>query len=335
GLAGGIVEGEIVTPKNLGEEYRRNTPVMYYYIDQNFRDYFGSNGVLAVEQAISEFNNISNVSQYSANLAEVPAQTRRENYRAEALNLFDLKSVTMHFLCEQLGLAQPERWVWTLHDREHFGTPPCPIGEVYTVVQRNFDPVPSPLDQFQSSSYVNGTLYSYFIEEFCEAPGTPPNALTVPFPVDPLDFAYSSVAGAAFAGIPNGRFFTGLTRDDIGGLRYLLRAGNINYESAGTNTLSLITNNSPQLLVTSNLTLLAEQALTNNAPTLAGLYPGLAILSSVPFFTNIFTTNLTPYFTNSPYDPVGTPPRLAFITNVTVNVATYFHHTFGNLFTIK
>src|SRR5262249_21391830 len=59
------------------------------------------------------------------------------------------------------------------------------------------------------------------------------------------------------------------------------------------------------------------------------------ILGSVPIFTNIFTTNVTPYFTNSPYDPAGSPARLAFLTNVTVNVATYFQHTFGNLFTIK
>src|SRR5437660_10530425 len=28
-------------PKNLGEEYRRNTPVLYYSFDANFLDYFG------------------------------------------------------------------------------------------------------------------------------------------------------------------------------------------------------------------------------------------------------------------------------------------------------
>src|SRR5690349_11604103 len=52
--------GDLTTPKNLGEEYRRNSPVIYYYIDQNFRDYFGSNGVAAVEDAISVFNSLSN-----------------------------------------------------------------------------------------------------------------------------------------------------------------------------------------------------------------------------------------------------------------------------------
>src|SRR5215510_5843500 len=34
-----------IGPKNLGEEYRRNTPFLFYTFDQNFYDYFGSNGV--------------------------------------------------------------------------------------------------------------------------------------------------------------------------------------------------------------------------------------------------------------------------------------------------
>src|SRR5262245_51087099 len=141
--------GDIVTPKNLGEEYRRNYPVIYYYCDQNFRDYFGSNGVFAVEQAFSVFNNLSNASQYSLSLSEVPLQASRENYRAEALNLVDVKSVTMNLVCEQMGLAAPERYIWALHDREHVGNLTCPAGQIYGIVQRNFDPVPSPLNQLQ------------------------------------------------------------------------------------------------------------------------------------------------------------------------------------------
>src|SRR6266581_3753513 len=82
--------GDIGTPKNLGEEYRRTTPVLFYYFDSNFRDYFGSNGVRAAEQAISVFNNLTNLSQYSRNLSEFPLQAHRENYRAEADFLVDL-----------------------------------------------------------------------------------------------------------------------------------------------------------------------------------------------------------------------------------------------------
>ena len=44
-----------IAPKNIGEEYRRNTPVMYYTFDANFLDYFGSNGVAAVDSAFTHF----------------------------------------------------------------------------------------------------------------------------------------------------------------------------------------------------------------------------------------------------------------------------------------
>jgi hypothetical protein len=92
-----------------------------------------------------------------------------------------------------------------------------------------------------------------------------------------------------------------------------------------------VTNTTPTLLITSNLTLLASQALTNDAPTLQALYPNLVILSTSNFFSNVYTTNFTAYFTNSPWDPIGTAPHIAFTTNVTSAVATLFSHMFGNV----
>src|SRR6516225_2301768 len=50
---GFMLGGDLGTPKNLGEEYRRNTPVLYYSCDANFLDYFGSNGVVAIDQAFA------------------------------------------------------------------------------------------------------------------------------------------------------------------------------------------------------------------------------------------------------------------------------------------
>ena len=41
-----------MAPKNLGEEYRRNMPVMYYAFDANFLDFFGSNGVVGGGQRL-------------------------------------------------------------------------------------------------------------------------------------------------------------------------------------------------------------------------------------------------------------------------------------------
>ena len=42
---------DIGGPKNIGEGYRWNIPVITYGYDQSFFDYFGSNGVTAVESA--------------------------------------------------------------------------------------------------------------------------------------------------------------------------------------------------------------------------------------------------------------------------------------------
>src|SRR6185369_6898789 len=127
----------------------------------------------------------------------------------------------------------------------------------YLVVKRNFDPV-----TYLPSSYVNGTLYSYNILELCP---TPSRADAVEFLVDPLSKPYTAVASlglvATFSpqietdslGERFGFFFTGLTRDDVGGLRYLLRKSNVNRESLGTGfngaqsqTFQFVTNETAQ-----------------------------------------------------------------------------------------
>jgi hypothetical protein len=329
--------GDIGAPKNLGEEYRRNTPVLYYTIDANFRDYFGSNGVAEIDAAFQIYNNLTNVSSYSPDLSEFPFTTQRRSGLGDALFLVDVKSATLWLITENMGLAEPERYLWTLHDRALIPGSLCPFGEVYLVIKRNFDPAfGTSLDQLKATSYVNGTLYSYAIVQACQGPN--PLALAVPFPVDPTADIYSSVAGtfgnSTHITDIHGLFFTGLTRDDVGGLRYLLRAKNMNVENAGQNTLALITNNIPQLLVTSNLTLLSSQAYTNNAAALQALYPNLLILSTSNYFTNVFLTNFIPYFTNFPWDPVGSAAHLFFATNVTPTVETLYQHSVGNVLTL-
>ena len=104
-------------PKNLGEGYRRNTPVMYYTIDPTFANYFGSNGEVAVQQAFDILNSLTNVDSYSANLSEFPLNSQSENYTAYGLGLQDVKSVTLSLLMEQLGLTDAIRYTWTLHER--------------------------------------------------------------------------------------------------------------------------------------------------------------------------------------------------------------------------
>jgi hypothetical protein len=316
-------------PRNLGEESRWNYPVVYYACDQSFLDYFGANGQAAVDAAAAVFNSLSNVDYYSTDLHEFPVEESRLNYTAKALHLFDLKSAAMELFIERLGLTDPERWTWCIRNKIPQPPLPCPFF-YYTIIQRNFDPV-----TMAPSRYVNGNMFTYEIEQSCPPAIDFVDALE--FLVDPDGIYFTALAtpkltlpDAAFYGY----FHTGLTRDDMGGLRYLYSTNNMNVEAAGTNTITFVTDtNTVQLLFTSNLTTFAWQALTNSPAALVALYPNLSIAGSTSIFTNIWVTNLTAYFTNYPYDPFGTPAHLAFVTNRTLTVQTYYHHTFNNVVT--
>ena len=337
---GYALPGDLMAPKNIGEDYRRNTPVIYYAFDETFLDFFGSNGVWAVDQAFAILNNLTNASSYSADLSEIPLEARRFNQTAGALNLIDMKSAVLATMMEQLGLADALRYIWTLHDRVAGAT--CPIGAQYLVTKRNLAIVPSDLDQLQYSSYVNGVLFSYYIFDYCPGPvpaGAPQSeAIEIPVDININAARYTPVSSFGVNALIPGSFYTGLTRDDVAGLRYLLRAGLVHWEDNPANSIVFVTNNAPtalNLIVTSNLTLLAAQSLTNDDATLLGLYPGLAIVpgSTIPTFTNVVSTNLLFYFTNFPYDPVGAPQHEVFATNYTTNVMFVYSRAFGNVVT--
>jgi len=306
------LNGDIVAPKNIGEEYRRNTPFMYYAADANFIGYFGSNGIVAVDQAFAIFNGITNVSSYSADLSEFTLNTKVENYQAGALGLYDLKSYALYGLAEQMGLAPPDRYTWTLRARYLVpGGTLCPDDEEYLVVQRNFDFLPSSLNDIQYSPYVNGVLYSYLIQEICTGPN--PLAVTVPLPqTSPVD-AYSAVAAAGFT---YGTLYTGLTRDDVAGLRYLWNTNNYNFESPATGSEMIVTNTQPsQLLTTLDLGLFIDLSKTTPPDVLQGLYPNLVVTSSTNFFQTVITTNNFVYFTNQSVLPVFSNSVPGSLTN--------------------
>jgi len=203
---------DVSGPKNLGEEYRWNVKTITYGFDSSFLNYFGAKGTAAVMQAVAMLNNLTNVSQMSSDLSEFPTDTRRVNYQASALGLLDMKTYSLAILLEELGLASPDRYAFTLRDTRVVNSVPQ-----YLVIKRNFDPVTSV-----PSSYVNDALYTYYIGSFT-LPVTFVDAVEVP--VDPLAFTHRAVVsisgglwgrGAGFGG-----FVTGLTRDDVAGLRYL------------------------------------------------------------------------------------------------------------------
>ena len=127
---------DIGGPKNLGEEFRWNTPLIYYAFDQNFLDYFGTNGVAAVEQAIAILNGLTNFSKYSTDLSEFPLESQRINNRAQALHLLDLKSTTLELMVEELGLTFVDRYTWTIRTRDTQPGLSCPF-MIYTIAKRN------------------------------------------------------------------------------------------------------------------------------------------------------------------------------------------------------
>jgi len=327
---------DLSTPKDIKEEFRRNTPVMYYAVDLSYFFYFGQSGIQAADQAMAMFNQVGDVSQYSSNLTEWPTDSRGANYRALGNGLIDVKSYLMGSMTEQLGISEPTRWVWALKDRFHITPgPPCPANMEYFVIKRNFSVMPVGPDTYPATSYVNDVLYSYFIDEFCNPPN--PVADAVEVPVDALSQPFSAVGDFIsewYEGLLPGQFYTSLTREDVGGLRYLLATNNINLEAAGAQVTEFVTNDTPQIVTTQDLNALVTAAKVNNAAALQALFPGLIILSTSNYFGLQITTNITQTLVNAPFDPAGTPPsHLVTKRSFTTNVVQFFVHTFGNIVT--
>ena len=226
-LGFGTTYGDLGGPHNLGEEYRMNTGVITYGYSTAFLDYFGDDGVKAVDAAFDILNKLPAVSKMSADLSEYQTQgTIRVNQRAQALCLFDMKSSMLAVLVEHLGLAG-ESHIFDLRQRlKPANTPACYYE--YTVINWNWDPM-----TFEPTAYVNGVLFSYVIEDDCP---TLNEATAYEFPVDSAAAPYSAVASTFALWLDYGRYYNGLTRDDVAGLRYLYRRSNVNLETLATGT---------------------------------------------------------------------------------------------------
>ncbi len=211
----------------LGEAYRFNMPVITYGYDASFLRYFGANGVAAVESAMKVLNDIPAADSMSSTLEEFPTTTLRHNATASALSIVDLKTSTLSFMLEQLGVAAPENYIWSI--RAHWTDP----GQLdhFSVFNPNFDPV-----TLQQSSYVNGYQFTY---QILQTDTTEWKAVN--FPVDPLAPGFTTVAnfGQAFAFVGRGgslasgfgTYFPALTREDIAAFRYMLSTTNYAVES--------------------------------------------------------------------------------------------------------
>jgi hypothetical protein len=225
---------DIGGPMDINEEYRWNVPVVTYAFDRSFLDYFGSNGVAAVEQAISIINDLPPAS--SMELTNYPLWSRYYNFQAGYQYQYDLATATLGLLVEQMGLAEPTRYVFTMRKfdwtfffpsgfRLFTGEATWPPGTIPEyILERCFDP-----ETLTSTHWVNGEPFSAYLNVF----GVPysrsdyADAVEIPLDVPENSLRFIPVAGAGWW---PGVYCRGLTQDDVGGLRYLLASNNVNFE---------------------------------------------------------------------------------------------------------
>lgn len=328
-------------PMGLREGYRLNIPVLTYAFDKAFMETYGEEGVAEVERAFETINRTFREMYSSENYLEtVPTQVTRYNYRAMSLGLADVYSITLAGLTERLGLASPERFCWTIRDIYSSGEVEDPNGNIvpdaYYTIRRNYDPV-----TLETTPYVNGTLYSYRIIPgiIVDDSGTWIHDAMEVVP-DPSAISYNTVAGLmgnVNQGYSvNGLYYTGLSRDDVGGLRWLYSPSNYAFESipSGANNSAAIM--APQFddpIIVTNLDLaqflIDVEKTTNTQAQVQALYPGLNVTGRT--WTNVLVNRTNYIYTNSPWMPVGMPPMLTPV--VTKNIQLLYSYTYDNVYT--
>ena len=320
---------------NLGEEYRWNSPVLTYSYDESFLNYFGSNGVVAVEKAIEILNSIPPASSIKTNYPPSSSgennlwnyPTRPDRFHARAYNnrVLDIKSYALAQLFSFMGLGYPEDSAFQLE----FGA----------VALRNWDPI-----SYGPSKYVNGSLLSWVV-----VGGT--NAL--PFPID-VTKPVRTLAGSSYHRDPRlseGKYLVAPTRDDIGGYKYLYRKDNFNIEGLPPFTYQMVTNQ-PDLtnpaIFSVDLRWFSKESKTNVPASFkqfvltnqwwGPVYTNLNVPPLLVLKTNVnwemgWTTNVTPYLTNFPWTPVGQPATLVYLTNKYRTFQPSYDYIFGNVIT--
>lgn len=238
------VPGNVGGPMCISNGYRWNVPVVTYGFDQSFLNFFGTNGVAAVEGAIQVLNELPPAS--SVVLTNYSDDTHLVNALAQAQSLYDLKSVTLSLLLEQLGLASPAHSVYVLRAWNPLFATYGASSENWDdeiipqyIVMRNYDPI-----TLSPSQSVNGVLYAGQVWsgftlnlDLAEVLMIPENPPTAP----------GTITAVADNRLNAGDFYTGLTADDVAGLSYLFSTNNVNFETllagvsgVGTNANSLV-----------------------------------------------------------------------------------------------
>ncbi|MBI5800882.1 MAG: hypothetical protein HZA92_09205 [Verrucomicrobia bacterium] len=202
-------------PMNIGEGYRWNVPCVTYGFDSAFLNYFGTNGVAAVEEAVAQLNALPPASDLtSTSYPSIPLLP--PNTTAATLNYLDLRSRALATLLQCLGLTVAQENVYTLRSMRVTGT-----STNFIVAQRNFDPV-----TLTTTNLINGVLFSYSVRTGLRSSETQ-------FYNDAEESRVSgnsSASGIAGISVTSGTVIGSPSADDVGGIKYLLRYGNITRE---------------------------------------------------------------------------------------------------------
>lgn len=220
---GNVPYTELTGPAAFNQGSRLNAGVITYAYDVSFLEYFGAAGVKAVDAAFAVLNGLPKAS--SINLASYVTQGNQQvNYTARALSMLDLKSCTLQMLIEHMGL------LGETHVYDLLGSGGTWPNKWYEVTCNNYDPVTC-----LPSTYVNGVNYGFTIKD---GAGT---GLAYADAIETIGVGDNNYAlGADFTavatreGMVMGGYYLGLTRDDVGGLRYLYNKGNFNNEALPT-----------------------------------------------------------------------------------------------------
>ncbi len=188
---------------------------------------------------------------------------------------------------------------------------------------------------------MNGTLYSYRIIPgiFVDDSGTWIHDAMEVVP-DPSAISYNTVAGLVGnvnQGYSiNGVYYTGLSRDDVGGLRWLYSPNNYAFESipsGANNSASIMAPqfNAPNIVTNNDLAqfLIDVEKTTNTQAQVEALYPGLNVTGRT--WTNVLVNRTNYIYTNSPWMPVGAAPVLTPV--VTKNIQLLYSYTYDNVYT--
>ena len=156
------------TPKHRTRFFRLSTPYLTYGYDTSFVRFFGQEGIDAIDDAMRVINDYfepedgsySGISSINLNNSGFEANyaTYWLNMTAQNESLIDMKSVTLGYMVNMLGLGNPHRYAFTAYELDNNMTAGLGTAIIRTK-NNNYDPI-DPINTGLVDT-INGVQYSY------------------------------------------------------------------------------------------------------------------------------------------------------------------------------